>query len=182
MNEPAIASKSAEKVYISNDGYTFSFNEDVWKLSRSRSINWKLLEPHVTCDFMEAFKSVIAKYAISRSAAHTRSSYDRLKHFCKWESNDGEQVSEIRAQSLANYRAFLGKRREWYVGVIAGLVRRWNDLGYSGLGDGLITMLDGWTISGNVKGEAVQLQSPTQGALTDLEFEALYAAVVDVLP
>ena len=178
MNEPAIASQFAQKVYVSNDGYNFNFNEHVWKLSRSRGINWKLLEPHVTSDFLEAFKSVIAKYAISLSADHTRSSYERFKHFCVWESRDGEQVSEVKAQSLANYRASLGTRHEWYVGVLAGLFRRWHDLGYSGLGNGLITMLDGWTISGNVKGEAVQLQSPTQGALTDLEFEALYAAVV----
>lgn len=178
VNEPAIASQLAGRVYATNDGYTFNFNESVWKLSRSQRINWKLLKPHVTNAFMQAFKSVIAEYAISSSAAHTRSSYERLKHYCEWGSSQGEQVSEIRAQSLANYRAFLGKRREWYVGVIAGLVRRWNELGYSGLGDGLLTMLDGWTISGNVKGEAVQLQSPTQGALTDLEFEALYSAVV----
>lgn len=178
MYEPAIASQLAGRGYVTNDGYTFNFNENVWKLSRSHRINWKLLKPHVTNDFLEAFKSVIAEYAISSSAAHTRSSYERLKHYCEWGSSEGEQVSEIQAQSLANYRALLGKRREWYVGVIAGLVRRWHDLGYSGLGDGLITMLDGWTIRGNVKGEAVQLQSPTQGALTDLEFEALYAAVV----
>jgi len=38
-------------------------------------------------------------------------------------------------------------------------------------------MLDGWRLSGNRKGEAVQLRSPTEGALSELEFEALNSAL-----
>jgi len=178
VNEPAIASPARGTEYVTSDGYTFSIDDDIWKISRNHRINWGLLRPFVTATFLQWFKLTIAQYAITSSAAHTRSSYERLKHFCEWAAQTGEPISEIGAVSLANYRASLGKRREWYVGVIAGLVRRWHDLGHAGLGNGLLTMLDGWRLSGNAKGEAVQLQSPTQGALTDLEFESLYSAVV----
>lgn len=160
------------------DGYSFKLMDNVWRISRNQSINWSLLSSFVTYELIEDIKLIIAQYAVSYSGSHTYSTWARLRHYCKWVASKGAPVATIEAGSLANYRASLGKRHEWYVGVLAGLVRRWHDLGYPGLGDGLITMLDGWTISGNVKGEAVQLQSPTQGALTDIEFEALYAAVV----
>lgn len=178
MYEPRIAASDRDAAYVTLDGYSFKLMDGVWRISRNQTINWSLLSSFVTLELLQDIKRVIAQYAVSYSGGHTYSTWARLRHFCKWVARKGVPIATIEAASLANYRAFLGKRHEWYVGVLAGLIRRWHDLGYSGLGDGLVTMLDGWTISGNVKGEAVQLQSPTQGALTDLEFEALYAAVV----
>lgn len=178
MYELATGASDKDVAYVSPDGYSFKLMDNVWKITRNQSINWSLLREFVTDELFEEIKLVIAQYAVTYSGGHTYSTWARLKHYCKWVASKGTPVAAIEAGSLANYRASLDKRHQWYVGVLAGLVRRWNDLGHSGLGDGLITMLEGWTIGGNVKGEAVQLQSPTQGALTDLEFEALYAAVV----
>lgn len=159
------------------DGYRFDSRSSLWKISRNHTINWDLLKPSVTPNFMSGFKSVIAEYACTRSAAHTRSCYERLKHFCEWEAARNGPVSQISAISIANYRSSLDSSRKWYVGTIAGLIRRWDKLGYAGIGEGVVQMLAGWRLTGNKKGEAIQLQSPTDGALTDLEFESLYSAL-----
>lgn len=120
---------------------------------------------------------IISHYATTKSPGHAYSSWARLRHFLAWESGGSRRLSTIEPQALANYRASLKKRDAWYVGVIAGLIRSWNRLGYGGLGEGLLPTINGWILPGNIKGEAVQLQDSTKGSLTDLEFESFYSAV-----
>ena len=135
------------------------------------------MSPYVTSDLLILCRRVLAHYSVTKSASHACSCWNRLRHYFKWASAGSEPVSAIHAQSLANYRASLEKRQVWYVGVISGLIRSWSKLGYPGLGDGVVSMINGWTLRGNIKGEAVQLKDPYNGALTDLEFEAFYVAV-----
>jgi integrase len=167
-----------QDLYVTQENYQFRLQDDIRKISRSHSINWNLLKSLVSTNLLITIRFVIAQYAILHSPSHTQSIFNRFKHYCQWASRDDEVVQYVSAVSLANYRASLSKRNEWYVGVVAGLLRRWQELGYEGLGDGLIAMIDGWRLPGNKKGEAVQLQSVTQGALTDLEFEAYNTALI----
>ncbi|SEH15761.1 hypothetical protein SAMN05428974_1514 [Sphingopyxis sp. YR583] len=165
--------------YTTRNGYKFELKSNIWILSRQHSINWDLMSPYVTTDLIDSLRKVLSKYAITKSASHTYAIWARFKHYAIWASSESQPISAIDAQSLANYRASLEKRDIWYVGVIAGLIRTWSKLRYAGLGGGLLQMINGWTLPGNIKGEAVQLQDPHDGALTDLEFEAFYSAVTD---
>lgn len=165
-----------EDSHFARDGYNFDINSSKWKLSRNFSINWDPVCPITSELVLNSFKKVVSHYATTKSPAHTYASWARLRHYLEWANAASGSISVIKPQSLANYRASLKKRDAWYVGVIAGVIRRWHELGYPGLGEGLLPMINGWILPGNIKGEAVQLQSPTDGALTELEFEAYYSA------
>ena len=163
--------------YTTNNGYSFDFYDEIWRISRQIYINWTSVSHIATKDLIHSYKMVIAQYAVEKSPGHTYSNWARFRHFLLWESKGLNKVSAIDPQALANYRASLKKRDAWYVGVITGLIRSWSKLGYDGLGDGLLPLINSWRLPGNIKGEAVQLQDSITGALTDLEFEALYSSV-----
>lgn len=165
--------------HVSSAGYEFSLPSSRWRLCRNKSINWDLMSPYITSELLYACRRVLANYAVTKSSSHAASNWSRLNHYFRWACKNSGRVSIIEATSFANYRASLEKSHLWYVAVIAGLFRSWSNLGYDGLGDGLLPMIDNWTLPGNIKGEAVQLQDPLKGALTDIEFEAYYSSITD---
>lgn len=139
--------------YTTNNGYNFDFYDEIWKISRQIYINWASVSHIATNDLIHSYKMVIAQYAVEKSPGHTYSNWARFKHFLLWESKGLTRISAIDPQALANYRASLKKRDAWYVGVITGLIRSWSKLGYDGLGDGLLPLINSWKLPGNIKGE-----------------------------
>src|SRR5690606_8191625 len=81
--------------------------------------------------------------------------------------------------SLITYRSSLSKKTEWYMGVLRGAIRQWARLGYPGISDEVLNLLNKWVIKGNEKGFAVQSMCPEAGPLTDIELQGVIAAVVD---
>lgn len=162
---------------VTIDGYGFSLEDNVWTLSREVRINWISIFP--ICDelIIHSLRLVLSKMATTHSAKHIHSQFNQIRNFFKWHYNHVGCVREIEPVSLANYRAALTHRNKWYVGVISGTIKRWSAYGYPGLGDGLIALISNWSTPGNIKGEAVQLQSVTDGAFTEFEFEALHSGI-----
>jgi len=80
--------------------------------------------------------------------------------------------------SLINYRSSLTGNTEWYLGTIRGFLRKWHDLGYDGVSDEVIELLDGWIIKGNVKGDVIKRLDPLKGPLSDLELQSFNEGAV----
>src|SRR5690606_11049242 len=68
---------------------------------------------------------------------------------------------------------------EWYMSVLRGMLRQWTRLGYPGISDEVLTLLNKWVLKGNEKGFAVQSMCPESGPLTDIEIQGVIAAAVD---
>ncbi len=88
------------------------------------------------------------------------------------------EAREIHDTTLINYRSMLSPATEWYLATIGGFLRRWYRLGYPGVSKDVVRLLDGWTLKGNRKGEAVKRRDPQEGPLTDYELQAFNEGAV----
>jgi integrase len=79
---------------------------------------------------------------------------------------------------LINYRSTLTRDTEWYLGTIRGFLKKWHDLGYEGISDDVIDLLDGWTIKGNIKGDVIKRLDPVSGPLSDIELQGFNEGAV----
>lgn len=62
--------------------------------------------------------------------------------------------------------------------MIRGFLRKWHELGYPGVSEEVIELLDGWTIKGNVKGDLIKRLDPVKGPLSDLELQGFNEGAV----
>jgi len=157
----------------SKTGYLFDSNAYSWELGKNNKVyvgaTLKLLGRSLAAGFIKTLKY----YAINYSAAHVNNINDRFSHFLR--VTECMEVSEV---SLINYRATLTGNTEWYLGTIRGFIKKWHELGYAGISDEVIELLNGWTLKGNVKGDVIKRLDPVKGPLSDLELQAFNEGAV----
>ncbi|MDD4965506.1 site-specific integrase [Halothiobacillus sp.] len=174
MPDPFVLPVVAERSYHARaPGYSFLLSDEYWTLDKNVRINvghvGSLLSEPTRTGFLQA----LAFYASELSSHHVNNVHDRLRHMLI--STGADEINEV---MLINYRATLNPRTEWYLGVISGFLRRWHRLGYPGVSMDVIRLLDGWTIKGNRKGDAVKRKDPEAGPLTDNELQAFNEGAV----
>lgn len=160
--------------FYSRDGYRVDFNDEHWKLNKDIVVPISVLADFFSNDMYLSFCSVLAFYAKTGSASHALNIYSRSKHYL--ESSVGQAPFSV--ESLISYRSTLDAKTEWYLGGLRGFIKKWAELGYAGISDESLGLLNKWTLKGNEKGYAVQSMCPENGPLTDIEMEAVIAAVV----
>lgn len=156
----------AQKV-VSKDGYTFSLNDNRWKLNKDVVVYLgkasELPEP-TQC----GFRSTLRRYSEELSAMHTFNMANRFKKFLH--DTDAESIS---AEALLNWRAMLNESEQWQLGGLKGFLLAWHDYGFPGVPKEVVELLQQWRIKGNDKGKAVLVACPETGPLTDLEIQSL---------
>jgi len=172
LNLPAVS--------MSRGGGEFSPCEDVWILreglgfKRIDFTSYPQLEPRL----MGSLKMVLLWYANNRSASHVYNLHYRLIGLLAFAAmNRDGPISEISHVDLLNYRAHIGGDRQWYIGTIAGMFRRWSDMGLHGIEPAAIALIDELRLKGNRKGAAVLTMDPLAGPLTNLELESLQSSL-----
>jgi len=160
--------------FYSRDGYLIRFNDERWKLNKDTNIPVFTLKKVMNSDTFVSLCNVLAFYAKTNAPSHVRNLFERCKHYL--ESTTGQPLFSV--ESLISYRSTLDKHTEWYLGSLRGFIKKWSELGYSGVPDETITLLNKWKIKGNEKGFAVQSMCPDSGPLTDIEMEAVIDAVI----
>lgn len=174
MNKNALQAAVVERFY-SRAGYLVDFDSPRWVLSKDIGVSVAALEGLIDSRMSATFKQVLRYFARTHSASHVLNSFNRCKAYLK--STAG--LAPFSVESLISYRSTLNESTQWYMGVIRGFLRQWSRLGYQGLSDEAMTLLDKWIIKGNEKGFAVQSMCPESGPLTDVEMEGVVAAVID---
>nr|WP_231114264.1 site-specific integrase [Pseudomonas putida] len=150
------------------------FSTERWKLSKDVTIPVSILTQYLQ-ENEYSIRRVLEFYARTAAPWHARNIFSRFLHYC--EQMQGSELFSV--ASLISYRSFLGKKTEWYMGVLRGAIRQWSRLGYPGISDEVLTLLNKWVIKGNEKGFAVQSMCPEDGPLTDIELQGMIAAVLD---
>lgn len=166
-------SKSNKKIYAKTKGYSFKIYEKEWVLDKNSTINLNYIHQKLNDRVLDGCISALVFYASNYSASHTYNVVARFNHMIK---STGSSV--INDTMLINYRASLGKSHEWYLGTVRGFLRKWYELGYYGVDEDVIRLLDSWTIKGNKKGDAVKRQDPQEGPLSDNELQAFNEGAV----
>ena len=131
----------------------------------------------LSVELVDGAKATLRWYAENRSPDHLANLYTRLQHFARSNTSSSKPLSVISAEDLLNYRAALDKSTEWYLGTLAGLLRKWHSLGYPGVEDAAILLLKQLRLKGNAKGVAVLTMDPESGPFTHIEVDALQAAL-----
>lgn len=174
---PDVVNPLAVGLARTKSGLVFDASQDIWayrdgvekvKLDFSAFSN-------ASRPLIEATQGVFKWYAEHRSPAHTQNLYQRLLHFLR--SMAPAQVESISAAHLLSYRAQLKTSNQWYLGNLSGLLRQWRRLGYPCVDSDVELLLKQLRIKGNQKGVAVLTVDPDEGPFTNLEIEALQAAL-----
>lgn len=131
----------------------------------------------VSDDFVAAAKAVFTWYAENRSAGHLGGSFDRLLHFVRATARGQRVLTTVTAVDLINYKASLDDSHIWYLGALAGVLKRWHRLGYAGVDGDAALLLKQLRLKGNAKGVAVLTMDPNEGPFSYIELEALQSAL-----
>lgn len=148
----------------SKSGYFFKLHDYAWHLSKNNIVHVGLTTKTMDERLVEPYLKVLSYYAINYSSAHVNNINDRFLNYLRH-----SKIKLITVNGLINYRSSLSAENEWYLGVIRGLLRKWHDLGYPGVTNDVIELLDGWSLKGNLKGDVIKRLDPLKGPLSDGE-------------
>lgn len=128
-------------------------------------------------DLMVGMKLTLLWYAENMSPNHTQNGFTRIKHFLERQGTSDGVISEITSAELMNYRSQLGTRTKWYLGTLAGFLKKWHELGIPGVTKDAVAFLSEIRLPGNEKGAAVRTWDPKKGPFTNIEREAIQTAL-----
>ena len=157
----------------SRAGYWFDEVEPVWRLDKNNDVYVSKSFGYLPDEAKLGFVSTLVHYAVTKSAAHTSNIAESFYAFLR-----DIKPSHIDTASLINWRSTLDRETEWKLATVRVFLYKWHDLGYPGVDDDVIDLLNGWTLKGNIKGDAVKRRDPKEGPLTDNELVAFNEGVV----
>jgi integrase len=152
---------------LSNSGYLFNPDDEYWHLDKNTKIPVGPVRYLLDDSTAKSYIKVLAYYACNLSASHTN---NINSSFLRMLRTTGASI--ITCSGLINYRAELTRDKEWNLGMFCGFLRKWHDLGYEGISDDVIDLLDSWIIKGNIKGDVIKRLDPISGPLSDIELQA----------
>ena len=147
----------------SHDGYAFSPAADRWRLNNYITISLTFLR-EVSPQTSLGFRLALTRYAEEFSAHHTGNMRERVAWFIRDTKTDA-----VTAAALINWRAQLDSRNEWKLGGLKGFLLAWHGWEFPGVSDEVASLLRGWRLKGNEKGNPVAQGDPDRGALSDIE-------------
>lgn len=157
----------AREQVFSKAGYLFCPDDDYWRLDKNTKAHVSSVRCLLENSIAKSYIKVLTYYASNLSASHTGNINIYFLHMLRI-----TEASVVTDTVLINYRAKLTRDTEWYLGTIRGFLRKWYDLGYEGISDDVIDLLDDWTIKGNIKGDVIKRLDPVRGPLSDIELQA----------
>jgi integrase len=163
----------AEQQAISKAGYLFNPDDEYWQLDKNTRIPIDPVRCLLDSPIAKSYIKTLIYYASNLSASHTKNINERFLHMLKTTG-----ATSITNSVLINYKAELTRDTEWYLGTIRGFLKKWHALGYEGITDDVIDLLDGWTIKGNIKGDVIKRLDPVSGPLSDIELQAFNEGAV----
>ncbi|PKG55315.1 integrase [Shewanella sp. GutDb-MelDb] len=83
------------------------------------------------------------------------------------------EATRLTPTVILNWKAHLGKDREWELGNMRGLLIRWFDYGFYGVPAEIVELLGSLRLAGNEKGVAIANRCPYSGAFTENEVLAI---------
>ena len=166
------------EVAYTESGVAFAPNDDHWRLNDgSLEVNLKFSELQATGAFIHSLKTVLLWYAENSSLSHLRNLFYHIGKLVAYLAASAEVVAQVSAADIINYKTTVGTTKEWYVGVLAGLLKKWRGLGLPGVAADVPLLLTQLVLKGNDKGVATATMDPLKGPFTMVEMEGLQLAL-----
>lgn len=162
-------------------GASLDPNAAIWKIregNQSASLDFNRISDIVAPELATNFKKTLIWYAENKSLRHLHNMFKRSEHLFKYLFGQNNVVlEEISETDLLNYRSARAENEDWYLGSLAGFLKKWHALGYAGITSAAINLLGQLRLKGNQKGVAVLTMDPYNGPFTDIELESIQAAL-----
>ena len=167
------------KASYSRSGCKFHPQKDLWKYKDQLvNVNMDFSKLPVSHEIQDATKKVMVWYAENRSSSYMLNLFSYLLSFFRKTSGELQtNVMNITPEMLLNYYAALPERNKYYLGYIAGLIKRWVSLELPGVSPDCLNLLEQLRIKGCTKGEAVLTHDPEHGAFSDIEYQSLLSGL-----
>lgn len=166
------------KMAYTESGIAFAPADDVWNMNDgSLKVSLKFRKISASETMIHSLKSVLVWYAENSSLSHLRNLFYHISKLTTFLAATRGPVSEVNATDVLNFKANLGPTKEWYLGVLSGLLKKWHALGLPGVAADVPFLLDQLTLKGNQKGTATATMDPLKGPFTTVEMEGMQLAL-----
>lgn len=164
---------SLKQMFLSKAGYKFYKNDAYWQLDKNNKAAveavWELLDGDVGAGFVDT----LAFYAINFSGSYTSNICRRFLSLLQ--TTGSSRLSET---VLINYRSSLTFDTEWHLGTIKSFLNKWYELGFTGISEETIQLLNSWKLKGCAKGDVVKRLDPYKGPLSNIELQGFNEGVI----
>ena len=161
-------------------GSEFRPGETMWRLSdiyRKSSFNFDRFSNTLSPELLHALKHTLLHYLQNGSLGLGQAVFTRFRGFIKYIAPQNSRIAAIRSVDVLNWRAHLGKRKEYWLSTVSTFLRKWDALGFPGIETDVIVLLGEIRIKNPPKGEAVRTRDPKKGAFSGVEFSAIHTGL-----
>jgi integrase len=152
---------------ISKSGYTFNPDNKYWKLDKDTKVAVGKVTRLLNAELIEGYLKTLIYYAHNLSSANSKLMNDCVfRYICETKSSIFNEIE------LINYKSQLTSETEHYLARLRTFLRKWYALGYEGVSDDVMHLLDGWTLKGAIKGDIIKRLDPIKGPFSDIELQA----------
>lgn len=151
-------------------GYYFSLNDETWRLSRNVTVNIKAVKDVIDKELLEGYLKVLKYLACELSPASVKLINNNFRRFIV--DVEPKRVDEF---SLVRFRGSDGKNNN-IMSSVRILIKKWYELGYSGIDEDAYDFLCKLIIPDNKKGEVVRRRDQVKGPFTDIELQSFLEA------
>jgi integrase len=163
------------------EGFDFNPEANVWRIATATGavvLNFDKL-PAVTEEMRELFKEAFAALLLSNAPERLVKQLTRLRSLLGFLSSTDplRSIDELTAADIQNYNAYLPKHQKYHLRKVKEILMAWAATGVTGLSRDLLLLLPSLETTNHDIGAAVRTMDPNCGPLTDIEYEAVVAAV-----
>ena len=114
-------------------------------------------------------------YAENKSPYYLKNLFHYLQCLLVFSASqtDNHEIDIITGSMLLNYRASLLKRNDYYIGFIAGFLKRMHGQYLRGISGEAICFINNTSFKKNIQGAAVLTMDPMRGPFSEIEFQAI---------
>ncbi len=170
---PSALHEEGDERRTSFDGYSFNIHQEKWVLSRHVVVDLDWVRNRLSPEVADSAIRTLAYYGVRKSAETTKNYAYQLEKFTKYAMRGTQVLDGILSTDLISYRSTFTKNSEWNLGTLRSFLNKWSSLKLPGIEDDAIKRINEFTLSSNLKGEAVRTRDPERGAFSDIEFAAL---------
>lgn len=163
-------------VFATMQGYSFKLSDTKWQLDKETCIF-----PHKIADKMPesmriGYLTTVAYFSAEYSAGYTK---NINQIFSQWLGM--VDIKTIDANAVYQFNVSLGPEKNYKLNSIKKFLTKWKKLGYVGVENSALRMLEKIKIKTNLTGEAVKRRDPNSGPLTEEELKIIIESITTLL-
>lgn len=144
------------------------------------SIDFTSVEDLIGQEMLNGLRGVLKWYLENHAPQTATNIFGRLKSMLRLIPRDRDSPLEtITPVDILNFRGLPIKGPETTLSILRGFLLKWHELGYHGISDDTVRLLNTLRVKSNTKGTAVSTMDPNIGPYTAMEHEAILSAAHD---